>query len=134
MLGTLESGGKIVVSDLEAGVGTLTRLQPGHVDVVLVVVEPSAKSIEVAGRAADIASRSARVVVVANRVRGEVDVETIRARLGDRDLVVVPEDSSITRADRDGVAPIDAAEPGAGVRSIIELGDRLTGSAARPSS
>ena len=33
---------------MEAGVGTLLRLQPGQADVVLVVAEPSAKAIEVA--------------------------------------------------------------------------------------
>lgn len=124
-----------MVSDLEAGVGTLTRLQAGHADVVLVIAEPSAKSIEVARRAADIASQHTRVIVVANRVRDQADVDAIRVQLGkQRELMVVPEDPSITQADRDGLAPIDAAEPGAGVRSIVELANRLTQDAPKVSS
>ena len=39
---------------MEAGVGTLTRMDEGSLDLALLVAEPSPKSIEVAGRAAQI--------------------------------------------------------------------------------
>ena len=54
MLGELEGNGRIVICDLEAGVGAVVRA--GSADVVLVVSEPSAKSIEVARRAAELAA------------------------------------------------------------------------------
>ena len=128
MLGELEGEGRIVICDLEAGVGAVVRA--GGADVVLVVSEPSAKSIEVARRAAEIASPSSRVIVVANRVRDERDVEAIRAAVGDHELVVVPEEPAIARADRDGVAPIDLDAEAPGVRALVDLADRLAGAPA----
>ena len=125
MLGELESGNDIVVSDLEAGVGTLLRMHPGHADVVLVVSEPSAKSIEVAKRAVAVASERAAVVVVANRVRGDDDVAAVTQAAHGHELFVVPEDPYIADADRRGVAPIDAAPDAPGVRAIATLGERL---------
>lgn len=131
MLGELEADGTVVVSDLEAGLGTLLRMESGHADVVLVVAESSAKSIETARRAAEIASERARVVIVANRVRHESDVQAIASSLEGYELVVVPEDPSITRADREGLAPLDADPEGPGVRAIVGLAERLAAGAAR---
>ncbi len=118
MLGEFESNDTVVISDLEAGVGTLLRMEQGHADVVLVIAEPSAKSIEAARRGCEIASEHTPVVVIANRVREEADVEHIRAALGDHRLVVVPEDPSITRADKEGIAPIDTDPTSPGVAAI----------------
>ena len=120
----------MVVFDMEAGVGTLLRLAPGQADLVLVVAEPSAKSIEVARRAAEIAAERAAVIVVANRVRDEADLERIRAALGDHELVVVPEEPAIARADQDGTAPIDVDPDAPGVRALRDLADRLATRAA----
>ena len=125
MLGELEAEGRIVVCDLEAGVGTLLRLQPGQADTVVVVAEPSVKSIEVASRAATIASERSSVVVVANRVRDERDVEAIREVLGHHEVAVIPDDPSISDADKEGVAPIDAAPDAPGVTAIANLAKRL---------
>ena len=125
MLGELERDGRYIVFDMEAGVGTLLRLQPGHADVVLVVVDPSAKSIEVARRAADIASRRARVIVVANKLRDETDLDVIREAMEGYELVRVPDDEAIANADRDGTAPIDVAPDAPGVRALVALAGRL---------
>ncbi len=110
---------------MEAGVGTLLRLQPGQADVVLLIAEPTAKSIEVARRAAEISEGRARVIIVANKVRDDADVERIRAALGGHQLVVVPEDEAIARADRDGLAPIDVDPQAAGVQAVVELAGQL---------
>ncbi len=129
MLGELESDDQIVIGDLEAGVGTVLRLQDGQADVVVVVAQPTAKSIEVARRAIQVATRrDHRVVVVANRVRDDADLDEIRAVVGDeQELVVVPDDPAIAEADRDGRAPIDVDSTAPGVRAIVALADRLAG-------
>ena len=111
--------------------GTLLRMQPGQADVVLVVAEPSAKAIDVARRAAQIASTRARVVIVANKVRDEGDVEAIRQAVPDHELVVVPSDTAISAADEQGVAPIDLDEDAPGVRVLTRLAERLTAEASR---
>ena len=125
LLGELEGYREAVVFDMEAGVGTLLRMEKGDVDVVLVVANPSAKSIEVARRAVDIAAPLARVVVVANRVSESSDVEAVRAAIPGLDLAVVPDDPAIARADRDGRAPIDVDPDAPAVRALRELGERL---------
>ena len=105
--------------------GTVLRLAPGQADVVLVVTEPGAKSIEVARRAAEIAAERARVIVVANRVRDEDDLSAIDSALAGRERVVVPEEPAIAAADREGVAPIDLDPQAPGVRALVELAGRL---------
>jgi CO dehydrogenase maturation factor len=127
LLGELESGDQIVIGDLEAGIGTVVRLQEGQADVIVVVAQPTAKSLDVACRAVRVAAnRTTRVIVVANRVRDEDELATIVAAVGeDQEIVVVPEDAAIAEADRDGRAAIDVDPDAPGVRAIIELADRL---------
>ena len=126
MLGELEAEGRIVVGDLEAGVGTLLRLQPGQADLVLVVAQPTAKAIEVARRAVEIASSRARVILIANRVRDDSDVAMIREGAGwDGEVVVVPDDEGVARADEDGRAPVDAAPDGPALLALEELATRV---------
>lgn len=98
-----------VVADLEAGIGTLTRLDAAAVDATVVVVEPTLRSIDVAHRAIAVADeqRQGRVVVVANKVSDGQDRARIEKAFEDRVLVVVPEDPAIDVADRLGVSPVD---------------------------
>lgn len=120
-----------MVADFEAGIGTLTRLGTGDVDAVLVVVEPTPKSLEVGSRAADLAREKSlgRVVVVANRIRGEEDLTKVRAAFPGREVIVVPDDPTIVDADRAGVAPIDLAPDAPAVRALAGLADLLPVSA-----
>ena len=115
----------MVICDLEAGLGTVLRIEAEKTDLMLVVTEPTAKSVEVARRATEAAAQRADVIVVANRVRDDADAEAIRAALAGHELVIVPEEPAIERADREGRAPIDV-DPGApGVRAILDLAERL---------
>jgi CO dehydrogenase maturation factor len=110
---------------MEAGLGTVSRILPGQLDVVLVVAEPTAKGIDVACRAAQIGASRAHVIVVANRVKENGDLEAIRAALGEHELLTVPEEPAIREADRQGLAPIDVDADAPGVRAIIGLAERL---------
>jgi CO dehydrogenase maturation factor len=127
LLNELESDGKIIIGDLEAGIGTVLRLQEGQADVVVVVAQPTAKSLNVARRAVEMAAdKSATTIVVANRVRDESDLEVIREAVGDDcEMVVVPDDAAIAQADREGRAAIDVDPDAPGVRAIVALADRL---------
>ena len=135
MLGELEGDEGHVVADLEAGTGTVLRLRAGQVDAVVIVAQPTAKAIDVAARAARIAAhRELPAVVVANRVRGEEDVAAIRAAVGDLELVVVPDDPAVARADREGLAPVDVDARSPAVLALGALAERLAGGrdASRP--
>jgi CO dehydrogenase maturation factor len=127
MLRDLDSVDRTVLGDLEAGVGVLSRMEPGSIDVVLVVANPTAKSIEVARRAIQTpAAREGRIVIVANRVRDEDDVALIREAIGDFEMAIIPEDPMIRRADAEGIAPLDLDDAAPGVQAIMALGERLT--------
>ena len=121
----------VVVADFEAGVGTLTRLSEQRVDTVLVVVEPTPKSVEVGMRAVDLARERSvtRVIVVANRLRDDADLEIIRSAFPDCEVVAVPDDPKIVEADRKGVAPIDLAPDAPAVVALIGLARGLVPSA-----
>ncbi|MXY09829.1 MAG: hypothetical protein F4Z00_09535 [Acidimicrobiaceae bacterium] len=110
-----------VVADLEAGIGTLTRLASASVDATVVVVEPTLRSIDVARRAVAVADeqRQGRVVVVANKVGDDEDRARIDEAFAGRRMVVVPDDPAVDTADRLGVSPVDH-EPGAPAVAALE--------------
>lgn len=117
----------IVIADLEAGVGTLSRLPDNGVDTLVVLAEPTVKSIEVARVVSELAAQKhpqTKVVVVANRVRSDEDLALIKASFSDPDAVV-PDDPSVTSADREGLAPIDADETSPAVVAVGRLADLL---------
>lgn len=123
----LEHGERTVVCDLEAGIGTIERIEAGVVDVLIVVANPTGKSLEVARRAIEIADGVTEIVVVANRVASDSDLELMREVLGDRELFVIPEDAVIAAADRDGLAPIDLDPDSPGVAALVRLAERVAG-------
>ncbi|MGH9185981.1 MAG: hypothetical protein ACRD0U_09235 [Acidimicrobiales bacterium] len=127
MLGSVEFGDTTVIADLEAGIGTLTRLDAEQLDVVLVVVEPTPKSIEVGNRAAGLAREKAlgRVLVVANRVRGDDDLAMIQGALPVDEVVPVPDDPAVVAADRHGDSPLDTAPASPAVSALVRLAERL---------
>ncbi len=127
LLGQLERPDQVVVADFEAGLGTVMRLDGRPVDVVVVVVEPTAKSIEVGRRAADLVREGSlgRVVIAANRVYDEDDAARVTAAFSGLDLVLVPDDPAIVAAERRGVAPLDAAPDAPGVRALVNLAEGL---------
>ena len=126
MLGQLESGGHVVVADFEAGLGTLTRMEPGDVDVLLVIAEPSAKAIEVARRAIELiaAKNLGRPLLIANRFRDE-DLRLLDEGFGSLRALLVPEDAALRSADASGAAPFDACPDAPGVRALSDLAKSL---------
>lgn len=127
MLSSVNFTDNTVIADLEAGLGTLTRLGEAQVDVVLLVVEATAKSLEVAARAADLAREKSlgRLIVIANRVRDDVDAEAVRKAFPDDEVVAVPHDPAIVEADRHGVAALDSAPDAPAVQAITAMAQNL---------
>ncbi len=127
MLGQLDSVDGAVVADFEAGLGTVIRMGDRPVDVVVLVTEPTVKSLEVASRAADLVRnhKLGRLVVTANRVRDEADVARVRDAFPDVDVAMVPDEPAIVAAERRGEAPLDAAPESPGVRALVGLAEGL---------
>ena len=127
MLGSAQFGSTVVVADLEAGIGTLTRLPAQTVDVVVIVVEPTPRSIDVGQRALELAVQRCRgeVIVVANRVLDATDAGRVAAAFPGHELVLVPLDQAIADADRVGLSPLDTAPDSPGVRALLSVADRI---------
>lgn len=108
---------------MEAGIGTLTRLGEQRVDTVLVVVEPTPKSLEVGQRAAALAveKQLGRVIVVASRIRNDADLEMVNKLFSDYEVVPIPDDPAIVSADRAGLAPLDTAPESPAVQALCQL-------------
>lgn len=131
LLRELDGAGRVVIGDLEAGIGIVTKMDTGNVDLVLVVTNATSKSIEVARRAAASASaRGAEVLIVANRIGADDDLEAIRRALDGHPIVVVPEDDAIRHADEEGLAPLDGPRDTPGMVALLGLGERLVARAA----
>ena len=128
MLGSAQFGNTLVIADLEAGIGTLTRLDAGTVDVVVVVVEPTPRSIDVAQRCVELASErgQGRILIVANRITDPDDEARIRGAFPATDPVVVPYDTSIGDADRAGLSPLDTAPDSPAVLALLGVVERVT--------
>lgn len=135
LLGQMETSNRLVIADMEAGVWNLSRMRASSLDAVLVVVEPSARSIEVARRARDIARerRVGPVRLIANRVRGEDDRLLLERELGPV-AWSVPEDMAILDADRAGASVLDAHPDADAVSGIAAMGAWLVGRGTEPAS
>lgn len=127
LLGNVVSDGTTIVADLEAGIGTLTRLDEATIEAALVVVEATPKSIEVGQRAVEVARIKGigAVIVVANRIRSTTDRATIDAAFPECEIMEVPDDPAIVRADRDGVAPLDQGGGSPAVVALVAVADRI---------
>lgn len=123
----MDFSGQMVVADLEAGVGTLTRLGEAGVDVVLIVVEPTPKSVEVGIRAAALVAEKSlgRALVVASRIRNEDDLAMVTKAFPDHQVVAIPDDPAIVAADRHGTAPLDTAPDAPAVLALAGLVDEI---------
>ncbi len=116
-----------MVADFEAGLGTLSRMEAGQVDVFLIITEPTAKSVQVARRALDMVAerKLGRAIIVANRVATDDDRQLIARSFADGAHTVVPDDPAIRAADAQGTAAFDAAPHAPAVRAIGRLADSL---------
>jgi CO dehydrogenase maturation factor len=92
---------------------------------VIVVAEPTAKSLLSARRLARLAltKEAPRVVAVASKVRQPGDVELVARRSGLEVVGAVPWDEAVAEGERRGLAPVDYAPDSPGVRAVGSLLD-----------
>lgn len=99
---------EVVIVDMEAGIEHLTRGTAGSVDAFIVVVEPGQRSMQTAEVVKDMARGLGvkRVFAVANKVRGDEDLNFIRNGIGDMELAGhITFNSAILEADMKGDSP-----------------------------
>ena len=126
--------GTFVIADMEAGLehlswagGTLR-----YVDLLLVVVQPTAKVMMTADRTHKLAIELGieRIAFLGNRATGPADVERMEAFAAERGcelLVAIPEDEAVPAADRASRCVLDTAPDSEAVKAIVRLAERLEG-------
>lgn len=102
----------VTILDTEASPEHLRRGTAKYADVLVAVVEPYYKSLETGRRMAALAVELGleRVVLVANKIREDSELEAVRefAERNGLDVVgVVPFDPAMQAAERAGVSPLD---------------------------
>ncbi len=102
-----------------------------HVDVLLVVVQPTAKTMMTADRTYHLAVQLGipTVAFVARRASG-ADVDRMAAFAADRGCELygaVPDDDAVRAADRSAVCLLDTAPESPAVAAVARLADELEG-------
>ncbi len=115
----------LTLVDMEAGLEHLSRSGGtlAHADVLLVVCEPTRKSVLTAARTAALAAELgiAEVIAVGNKARGIEDAEFFRGALAAEGITlagVLPYDAEVAAADRAGSVALTPVA--ASVRSAVE--------------
>jgi len=122
----------VTLVDMEAGLEHLSRSGGtlAYADVLLVIMEPSRKSILTAGRTIVLAEELGlkRVYGVGNKARpgDEEFFETVAAEYNVPLAGIVPEDDEVAEADRSGTVLGEAQGPAVweAVRRIVDFVDR----------
>ncbi len=127
IVGRLPDGRWHLVGDLPGGTRQAFFGWGSYARTMLVVVDPTAKSLLSARRLArlGLGENAPRVIAVANRVREPDDVEVVRRGSGLEVVGAVPWDEALADAERQGRAPVDHAPDSAAVREVESIVERL---------
>ena len=114
----LDDHADVTVVDMEAGLEHLSRSGGtlAHADVLLVIIEPSRKSVITAQRTVRLAAELGidRVLGVGNKARDEQDVAFLREACAEHDVPlagVLPASGAVRTADRQGTPVTDVDDP-----------------------
>ena len=118
-----------IVGDLPGGTRQPFTGWGDYARTVLIVVEPTAKSLLTARRLSRLAldeEHPRRVLAVANKVREKGDVETVAKRTGLEVIGAVPWDEDFAAAEQKMAAPIDLAPDSAAVQAVESLVEQFS--------
>ncbi len=115
-----------VVLDMEAGLEHMGRASASGVDAMIAVVEPGMRSVNTAARIRELARQIGieRTFVVANKIRGQQDQETLdRVLSGQIVIGTLPYDADLVRADLEG-RPVDLGNQAFG-EAVERIGEAV---------
>ena len=122
----------VVVADMEAGLEHLSIGTLAHIDMLLVVVQPTMKTMMTAHRTYGLALELGipKVAFLGNRVRSQADHDQLAAFAAEHDselLIAMPEDDSVREADARNMCILDVAPDSPTVQHVGRLADMLEG-------
>ncbi len=117
----------VVIIDMEAGVEHLGRGTTRGIDIMLIVVEPGARSIETAGRIVELARQIDIRKFGAIINKGGKDIKDIEEKIKGYNievLGVIPYDTALVEADMESMSPIDKG--GSAVEAIKKILEKIS--------
>ncbi len=127
LLSETNFGDSIVISDFEAGLGIFSRVGESKIDVTIVVVEPTPRSLDVGLRALKVArhNKQGKIVIIANKVSSKEEFDFIKETIADDLVTLVPFSDALVDADRRGVSIFDVPDHDSFVKPIERLAAEL---------
>ena len=115
---------EVVLLDMYAGVEHLGRATAVAVDAMLVVVEPTARSLGTAKQIMDLANdlKMKHLFLVGSKIQGDEDLHFIRNNSPGLDVLgSLADDPRVRQADREGISAYDLSpELAASAKEIVE--------------
>ena len=121
---------EVIIVDFEAGIEHLGRGTAKGIDVMLVVTEPSQKSLDLCKKIIELSKKLGviNIYLIANKITDESQKEIINKRIQNWEVPLyhtVPFDPEIGKADLEGKSPIDFNSSSKGIMSIKSLYEKL---------
>ena len=121
---------EVIVVDFEAGLEHLGRGTAKGIDVMLVVTEPSQKSLDLCLKIIDLSKKLGviNIYLIANKVIDDSQLNTINDRIKTWNVPLyhsIPFDPEIGKADLDGISPLDYNSNSKAINSINGLFNKL---------
>jgi len=117
---------EVIIVDFEAGLEHLGRGTAKGIDLMLVITEPSQKSLDLCKKIIDLSKKLGviNIYLIANKVFDESQKEIINKRIKDWEVPLyhsIPFDPEIGKADLNGESPIDFNQNSDGIKAIKNL-------------
>ncbi len=121
---------EVVIVDFEAGLEHLGRGTAKGVDVMLVITEPSQKSLDLAAKIIDLSKKLGiiNIFLIANKVFDDAQLKIIQERVEEWEVPLyhtLPFDLEIGKADLEGIPPLDFNPQSEAIQSIKKLYSKL---------
>lgn len=120
-----------VIMDMEAGLEHLGRSTIRGFDVLLIITEPTVKSVEVSLKIAELAGKLSvrNEWLIGNKVESTEDERFLVDELSSHSLtpkVLIPYDRSIMEADRKGIPPLDLSPSSPAMKALLLLSREIS--------
>ncbi len=121
---------EVIVVDFEAGLEHLGRGTAKGIDVMLVITEPSQKSLDLCSKIIELSKKLGviNIYLIANKIVDESQLDIINQRVRNWEVPLyhsIPFDPEIGMADLKGFSPIDTAPNCKGIQAIKNLYSKL---------
>lgn len=121
---------EVVIVDFEAGLEHLGRGTAKGIDVMLVITEPSQKSLDLCNKIIDLSKKMGiiNIYLIANKITSNDQLKIINKRVSDWEIPLfhsIPFDPKIGEADLSGESPLDYCPDSKAMEALKKLYSKL---------